>query len=297
MKLTTAARCILMATLTTVVACGSDSATGTQPAPAKLRIVNSIFQYTDATSTASKTAPRAIDVLIDSSSAAPSAVAIPAVSVFTSASTDSSDYEPVAVGVHSFVATLTGQTGPTASFFTNANSVQYLPMQYLSTGVPYTMVLAGIVPITAAAGTSQTLTAPTAAPFVAITDDPFPPPLVNGKYQARLRIINAAPFAAATGLGATVSLYLTPGSTPPATVTTLSALGAAAYRGASAYVNADAGVYTLTAALSVGSVVLAQKPVTLSAGEVRTFVLQSTGYAATPAAANHTLKSLIDNKY
>jgi len=295
MKPIALARCVLISTLVTLAACGSDSTTGAPAKPALVRIVNSVFQYTDATNAASKTQPRSIDMLIDSSAAAPSLLAIAQTSVATPTGADASLYEPVTPGVHSFVARLAGGSGPLSSFYTNANSTEYLPRQYLTSGIPYTVVVAGIVPVTAASGAAQLLTPPTAAPFAIVTNDPFSPPMVNGKYQARFRLINAAPFATATGLGATVSMYLTPGTTAPATLTGLTASALAVYRNASIYVNADAGPYTLTVA--VGSTILAQAAVTLGSGEVRTFILQSKQYAAVPSTANHVLQSLLDSQY
>jgi hypothetical protein len=260
-----------------------------------MRIVNSVFQYTDATNSAATAQPRQIDVLIDSAGEAPSAIAIAPTSIFAPSAADASMYEKLDQGVHSFVARLAGDTRSQSSFYTNVNNTQYLPRQYLTSVTPYTLVVAGIVPVTAPEGAAQVLTPTTAVPFTAVTDDPFPPPLVNGTYQTRFRVINAAPYAAATGLGATVSIYLTPGTTPPATVTGLTASGTALYRNASVYINADAGPYVIT--LSSGTTILARSAVTFAAGEVRTFVLQSTGYAATPSPANQILQALIDNKY
>ena len=288
-------RCVLLSTLSMLAACGSDATTGVQDKPALVRIVNSAFQYTDATNTASKTAPRAIDFLVDSSSSSPGMLSIPAASVAAPSGSSASLSAPVASGVHSFVARLAGSSGPLSSFYTNANNTEYLPQQFLGSGIPYTIVVAGIVPVTAAPGAVQALTPTTAAPFAIVTNDPFAPPLVSGTYQARFRVINAAPFAAATGLGASVSVYLTAGSTPPATLTGLTANATAAYRFGSVYVNADAGPYTLT--LAVGSTIVAQSAVTLGAGEIRSFILQSTQYAATPSPANHVLWSLLDSKF
>jgi len=285
-------RAALVAMFAGLAACSADSATGVSATPAKIRIVNSVFQYTDATSSAAKTAPRAIDILIDSSTTAPGLAALPANSISAG---PGSSFEPIDADVHTFVARLAGDTGPTSSFFTNANNLPYLPHQYLTSGTPYTLVVAGIVPVTPAAGAPHTLIPSTAVPFAVITNDPFPPPQANGAYQARFTVINAAPFAVSTGLGSTLAIYLTPGPTPPTTVTGLTSSGTALYRSGSAYVNTDAGTYTLT--LAAGTRIVAQSAVTLGAGEVRSFVVQSTGYAATPSPANSTITSLLDNKY
>jgi hypothetical protein len=291
---TGATRFALAAILAAVAACGSDSATGVTGTSAKLRIVNSVFHYTDATTSASLTAPSSIDVLIDSSTTAPGAAAIPPVSVATVTAAGSSGYQPATPDVHSFVARLAGDTGPTSTFYTNTtNNLPYLPKQYLSAGTPYTLVAAGIVPATPAG--TNTLIPSDAVPFVVLTDDPFPPPQVGGVYQARFRVINAAPFTVASGLGSTLLMYLTPGTTAPTTVAGLTTSGGMLYRNASVYVNADAGTYTLT--LASGGTIVAQTAITLAAGEVRSYVVQSTGYAAVPSPANQVVQSLLDNKY
>jgi len=286
---------VLAATVAATAACGSDSTTGVSAPPAQLRIVNSVFQYTDATSTASKTTPVTIDVLIDSSATAPGAASIPANSVFPSGGTGSG-YEPLIPDVHTFVARLAGDTGPTSTFYTNlTDSLPYLPHQFFTSATPSTLIIAGIVPVSPAAGAPHTRVPATAVPFTVSTGDPFQPPLVNGVYQARFTVINAAPFTTVGGFGATLSIYLTPGATAPTTVTGLTSLGVAAYRFASQYQNADAGIYTLT--LTAASKIVAQTTVTLAAGEVRTYVVQSTGYAAVPSPANSTILALLDNKY
>jgi hypothetical protein len=132
-------------------------------------------------------------------------------------------------------------------------------------------------------------------PFTVFAGDPFPPPKVGDAYQARFVVINAAPFTSATGNGATLLAYLTPGDIAPATVTGLTTLGGMLYRQASVYFNADPGTYTLT--LAAGSQIVAQSTITLAAGEVRSYVVQSTGYAAVPSPANSFITSFLDNKY
>jgi hypothetical protein len=77
--------------------------------PASIAIVNSTFQYQDAANVAARTTPRAIDVLIDSSSSSPGALNIPAVSVAQVGGTTTS-YTELPNGIHSFVARLAGQT-------------------------------------------------------------------------------------------------------------------------------------------------------------------------------------------
>ena len=286
-------RLILAATLVAAAACGSDSATSVSASPAKLRIINSVFQFTDGTSTASKTAPVAIDVLIDSSTTAPGMAAIPANSILPGGT---ANFESVDPATHVFVSRLTGDTGPTSSFYTAlTDSLPYLPHQYFTSGTPYTLVVAGIVPVSPASGAPHTRVPATAVPFSVITNDPFPPPQVNGAYQARFVVINAAPFTSVTGLGSTLLVYLTPGTTAPTTVTGLTSSGGVLYRSASVYINADPGSYVLT--LVVSSKIVAQSAITLAAGEVRSYVVQSTGYAAVPSPANSVIRSLLDSQY
>ncbi len=293
-------RAALAATLAGVAACGSDSATGVRATPAQIRIVNSVFQYIDATSAASKTAPVAIDVLVDSSTDTPGMAAIPPNSIAAPSGSSASGYAPVTADVHTFVARLAGTSGPTSTFFTNATTnLPYLPHQYLTSSTPYTLVLAGIIPATSTSG-ANTFVPSTAVPFTVLTDDPFPPPQVSGAYQARFRVINAAPFTVATGLGATLTVYVTPGPTPPTAATLPSAASASApYRNASIYLNDDAGTYVLTLTIGTGATakIVAQSTITLAAGDVRSYVVQSTGYAAVPSIANATITSLLDNKY
>ncbi|MEO6778123.1 MAG: hypothetical protein ABI194_01610 [Gemmatimonadaceae bacterium] len=286
-------RLALAATLVAAAACGSDSSTGVSAPPAQLRIVNSVFQYTDATSTASKTAPSTIDVLIDSSTTSPGVAAMPASSV---APATVSGYEPLDPSVHTFVARRAGDTGPTSTFFTNlTDSLPYLPHQVFTSATPSTLVIAGIIPVPPAAGAPHTRIPAPSVPFTILTNDPFPPPLVSGAYQARFVVNNAAPFTSVTGTGATLLAYLTPGNTPPTTVTGLTALGGMLYRRASLYFNTNPGTYTLT--LTVSTKIVAQTTITLAAGEVRSFVVQSTGYAAVPSPANSIVRSFLDNQY
>ena len=286
-------RLALAATIVAAAACGSDNTTGVSAPPAQLRIINSVFQYTDATSSASKTAPSVIDVLIDSSSTSPGMMAIPANSVVP---TSGSAYEPLSPAVHTFVARLAGDTGPTSTFFTNTtDSLPYLPHQIFTSATPSTLVVAGIVPVPPASGAPHTRVPAPAVPFIVLTNDPFPPPLVNGSYQARFVVINAAPFTSVSGSGATLLAYLTPGNTPPSTVTGLTALGGMLYRRASSYFNADVGTYTLT--LTAGTKIVAHTTITLAAGEVRTYVVQSTGYAAVPSPTNSIIMAFLDKKY
>jgi hypothetical protein len=119
---------------------------------------------------------------------------------------------------------------------------------------------------------------------------------VGDKYQARFRVINAAPFGAVSGNGAPLNVFITPGATPPPTLTTISALTNAQYRNASAYLNVEPGTYVLTLAVGTATI-LSQSTVTFTAGEVRTFILQSTGPRTPVGAANNKLTPILDRQY
>jgi hypothetical protein len=121
-----------------------------------------------------------------------------------------------------------------------------------------------------------------AVPVSILVDDPFPGPSLNGAVQARFTLINAAPYAAATGAGAMLSVYLFPGSTPPAdAITNYAAQATVFYRSRTRAINVDAGTYVIVVA--AGTTILAQQTVTFAAGDVRTLVLQSTGTVADQA--------------
>jgi hypothetical protein len=189
----------------------------------------------------------------------------------------------VTPGVHDFVARVAGDTAAYSSVYTNSTGLPFLPHQMLVARAYYTLIVAGVIP---ASGQIPNNT----VPFVALLDDPFPGATVGDTTQARITLVNAAPFASASGTGQTVVWYVTPGATPPAVLTNYPAMGAAAYRAASQPININPGQYTVT--VKAGANVVAQQSITVTMGEVRTLVLQSTGYAATPGIANHQLISL-----
>ena len=249
----------------------------------RLRVVNSVFQGADPTTAA----PVAVDVLIDSSTngagiAGLTALALSpgaasgqgagthagAAAIFTAAG-----YRDLPSGVHSFVARVSGTT---ASFF-ETGAGEYLPKQYMLP-FPYTFVLAGVVPDTGAP-------APDAVPWAMLADDPFTPPVDS----ARVQVINAAPMADTTGAGlgtAITATFTSATDTVPAT---------ASYRQSSGYVNPPAGTYIVT--FVSGSFLLHTDTVTLAKGEVRTFIVQSTAYAASPGPANTKVTNLLDNRW
>src|SRR5437762_10679485 len=68
-------------------------------------------------------------------------------------------YRDLASGIHSFVARVSGATGPTSSFFrTTDGTSDYLPKEFI-TSFPYTLIVSGVVP---PAGTPAS---PTAVPW------------------------------------------------------------------------------------------------------------------------------------
>jgi hypothetical protein len=251
---------------------------------ARLRIVNSVFQG-PAVTTAT---PVAVDVLVDSSisGAGVSGLTAPSLSAGAASGQGAGDhagaaalftaagYRDLPTGVHSFVGRVTGTT---TSFFRTADG-EYLPKQYLLP-FPYTFILAGVVPDTTPAD-------PGAVPWAMIVDDPFAPPTDS----ARVQLINAAPMADTTGggQGSDITATLDDGAGGVFSAT-------ASYRHTSGYVNPAPGTYTLT--LASGSFVLYTGTVTLAKGEVRTFIVQSTAYAAVPGPGNTKVTNLRDNQW
>ncbi len=266
-----------------------NNATAVSNTPAKLRIVNSLYQYTDSNNTAAGASARSIDVLIDSSMAPPGIGGLAPNSMSTDAP---AGYRAIAVGLHSFVVRVSGQTASGTSVFRIDSATEYLPKQYLTPSTPYTLVVAGIVP---AVGHPDS----TAVPYTVLVDDPFAPPKIGGVYQARFRVINAAPFADPGGQGAVATVYVTPGTTARPLVPGDTTAQVVSYRGATPYMNRDAGTYVLTIATGPTGTenVLYQQTVTFGAGEVRTFIFQSTGYASTPGMVNHQVTVLLDHEW
>lgn len=255
--------------------CGSDvTRPGSQTT--KIRVINAVTNLDTTTAAGDK-----IDVLMDSSTTLEGGQGI---TVNTA-----TPYTEIPAGVHSFVARIAGFIPPRETLFTDATSIPYLPKQYLTPATNYTFLATGIYPKTGV------LPGGAIAPTI-ILDDPFAPPFANGKYQTRFKFINAAPYASGpTGVGATVLLYVTPGVSALSSVSGLRSQADAQYRRASIYVNVTDGTYVLT--FAVGLKVVASIPVTLNAGEVRTFVLLNTGPGVAPtdpSPRNHAVLNLID---
>src|SRR5256884_1184518 len=278
-------RSALVLTLVTALAACTDP-TDPSVGTGRRRIGNSVFQGAGVTTAV----PVAIDVLIDPSmrgaglgglagpSLGPGAATgqgagphAGAAALFTAAG-----YRDLASGIHNFVARVSGTT---ASFF-QTSSGEYLPMQFMLP-FPYTFILAGV----------DTTTPPDAGavPWTMVPDDPFTPPGdPAGGLTARVQVINAAPMADPSGAGTDITAIFVDAAND-----TLSAT--ASYRSSSGYINPPAGTYTLT--LTTGSGTLYTGTVTLAKGEVRTFIVQSTAYAATPGPGNTKVTNLLDNQW
>lgn len=272
---------------------GCKEATSVTVGTARIRVVNSVFQG----DTVTRSVPIAVDVLIDSSMSGAGLSALAAASMSPGSGSDvgagahggttnlfpAAGYRDFPSGVHSFVARVSGTSGPTSGFFRSGGNA-YLPKQFMMP-FPYTFVLAGVVP------PNGTAPADNAVAWKMISDDPFTPPAdPAGGLMARVQVINAAPMADTTGQGQGTKLtaIFDNGAGLADTVT-------ASYRASSGFVNPPAGTYTLT--LLSGSFVYYAASVALAKGEVRTFIVQSTAYAAVPGAGNTKVTNLLDNQW
>ena len=281
---------VALALLAVLAAC--KEATSVTEGTARIRVVNSVFQGPDIASSV----PVAVDVLIDSSMTGAGLSALAAASVSPGNGSDvgagahgtsnlfpAAGYRDFRSGVHSFAARVSGTSGPTSGFFRNGGN-EYLPRQNMIP-FPYTFVLAGVVP------PDGTAPADNAVVWAMISDDPFTPPAdPAGGLTARVQVINAAPMADTTGggQGTDITAVFDNGAGMADTIT-------AGYRASSGFVNPPAGTYTLT--LSSGSYVFYTGSVTLAKGEVRSFIVQSTAYAAVPGPANTKVTNLLDNQW
>lgn len=272
------------------------------PALSRIRIFNNVFQG----ATPSSAVAISVDFLVDSSTASPGVAGLSngsyaagdasgagvAASSSAAAMFSAAGYRDVPVAIHSFQSRKAGQSGPLSAFFRNVNGTEFLPKQYL-TPLPYTCVLAGLIPPDGTPWTSS----PVAFCMVSSPDDPFTPPLdtLSGHtgLTARMRFINAATFASATGIGASLTFTLTPATAAvsPANITTT-----AAFRAASTFVNPPAGDYTLSISSTAGT--LFTSPITFAKGDVRTILVYSTGFNANPVTgANTRIVNTLDNKF
>ena len=276
-------RCLVV-TLLTLAGCTTSTDPGS--GVGRIRIVNAVFQGAGVATAL----PVAVDVLVDSSTTRAGLADLAALTVSPGSASGqgagahagagalftAAGYRDLPSGLHSFVARVSGTT---ASFF-QTGSGEYLPKQAMLP-FPYTFVLAGV--------DTTTPPDPAAVPWAMIADDPFTPPAdPAGGLTARVQVINAAPMADPSGAGTDITATFVDAASD-----TLTAM--ASYRSSSGYINPPAGTYTLT--LSTGSFVLYTGLVTLAKGEVRTFVVQSTAYAATPGPGNTKVSNLLDNQW
>jgi len=284
----------------------SDNGTQTAGGTTYIRIVNSTFQreadvatstpctfgspsqaaQCDTVTTTYTAVP--IDVLIDSASTYPSSIALAPNSVDTGTagpkplSSAAARYHPLSVGVHSFVARVSSLSTPGPSFFVTSSNTEYLPRQFLSNSIFYTLALTGVNPVQPSLAT-PVLAGPTdfGTGVPLRVDDPFTPPTVTPLssvpyLQARFRVHNYAEWATKRGRNDGVNVYLT--EAPPALI----ALGAltpqasrVTQRNASSYINVTARDYWLTITPTDRSLIAYQAQVHFDPGEVRSFILQN----------------------
>ena len=272
----------LVAGVAALAACKdpSDPAVGV----GRLRVVNSVFQGVGVASAT----PVAVDVLVDSSTTGAGLAALPGASVSAGSASGqgagthagagaiftAAGYRDLPSGIHGFLAQVSG----TAENFFRTGAGEYVPKQYVLP-FPYTFVLAGV--------DTTNPPDPSAVPWAMIADDPFPPP----PDSARVQVINAAPMADTAGV---VGQGMAITATFAGTGDTFS--GTASYRASSGYMNAPPGSYTLTLTVA-DTMLLYSAPVTLAQGEVRTFIVQSTAYAATAGPGNTKVTNLLDNQW
>lgn len=267
-------RLILMAAAAAVLA-GCDNAAapvGIGDGLARVRAFNAVVNRNTKLS-------GALDVLVDSAvrSAGADSLAPGAASPY-------GDAEP---GVHVFTARMAGDARPIAQ----SNLFRRQVRLRTAGGFGYTVVVAGVVPPTG-------LPAAGAVEPVIVADDPFPPSRgADGQLRARVRLVNAAPYAAGTEAGTLISLFVTPGTQPPGSLFDLAAQSVVAYRQAGAPVELPAGTYTVTVARTANARVLGRQVMELAPGAARTFVISSIAPTTTPGLANHRLSILNDGDF
>lgn len=240
--------------------------------PARMRAVNAVVNR-------GTTFSGALDVLVDSAAGSPGASAL--------AAGAASPYAEVQPGLHTLTARMTGDGRPAAQ----ANLFRRDVRLRMAGGFGYTVVVAGVAPATgvAAAGAVEP---------VMVADDPFAPSRgADGRRQARVRLVNAAPYAAGTENGTLVSLYVTPGTQPPGSLFDLAAQSVVGYRQAGDPLELAPGTYTITVARTANARVLGRQVVELAPGAARTFVISSVAPTTAPALANHRLSTLVDGDF
>ncbi|MEW5927481.1 MAG: DUF4397 domain-containing protein [Gemmatimonadota bacterium] len=253
--------------------CDGGDPVGSGPDTARLRVFNAV------TNQGATIRARETDVLVDSSTAPPGAAAL--------SPNTGTQYADVQAGAHAYVARRAGDL----RLGGQANLLGFNARATLAGGFDYTLYVIGVVGVDETAAVAPLL----------LADDPFPPSRAadGAALQARVRLVNAAPFAggSAAGAGTLLRLYVTPGGAPaPAAVTTLAPAASVQYRQASAALELPAGSYTFTAAQPSGRIV-AQATLSLPAGAARTLVATSGEPTTSPAPANHALAVLTDRDF
>ncbi len=267
----------LLASFTTV-ACNQDITPEDEGHSSRIRVVNSAYQGADAATAV----PVSIDFLVDESTSVPGAATIAPNSMttgtagFPAGRASSAGYSAVEEAVHTFLSRITGTTN---SLYQN-EFAPYTVTLYV-TPIPHTIIVAGIAPPTGRTPAGS-------FPFEWFPDDQFEP--VSG--MARVKMINAAPFASADGGGAGISATFVGAQTFTADDDT----DPVDYRDTSAFVNPPPGSYTLTMWRDDGTM-LWTGTVSLGAGEVRSFIVQSTGFSATPGPGNTKVTNVLDNQW
>jgi len=267
--------------LVSVMSACSDPTSSLAVDYAHIRIVNGLMRAGTGTAT-----PVAIDYLIDSSTALPGIANLGALGISTADSANG--FRDISGGVHTFLARVAGDTSALGNVYTTSTNLPYLPHQRLVGSLYYTAVVTGVLPAT---GTIANNT----VRFQLGVDDPFPGYSLNGAFQARFNVVNAAPYTNAAGTGANISVYVYGGTTlPPGAITTYLSKGTASYASQSAYFDVTTGASVVT--LVAGGNIIYQQVFTFNPGEVWTFVVQSTGSGA-PSATNHRVTPILDQSY
>lgn len=264
-------RALFLLGLAAAAACdgGAGAPTGIGTGPARLRAFNAVVNAD----------PRfggSVDLVVDGSTLRPGAPSV--------APGAASEYAAAGEGLLSFHARLTGDSRPPAQ----SNLLRGERRLRAAGGFDYSLYLVGVVPEAGAADVEP----------LAVTDDPFPPSRgPDGRPRARVRLVNAAPYAGGTPGGTLVSLYVTPGAAPPESFFELVAQSVIGYREAGGAVEVAPGTYTVTAVRTLTYGVLARRVVRLDPGAARTFVVVSDRPTAAPSPDDHRLVSLTDRDF
>jgi len=273
---------------TGAIACSDSTGTmvSVQKGTAYIRIVNSVFQGDDPQTAVAVP----IDFIVDSSTAHPSVTNIPPGSI--AAGDSANGFIALPAGLHTFIARVAGDTTLSHSLYTSSANTPWLPKMDLTGNTYYTIVLTGTIP------TSGPIPGD-AIPWIANVNDPFAGDTSVGVVQARFSMTYAAPYTSTSGRGAYIKLYLTPGATPPANLSSYAPYSLSLSFMSYPYTfiqgqDIPPGTYTATITDLSGKI-FAQQPVTFTEGEVKSFILQSTAYSATPGTGNSVLQILHDH--